>query len=309
MKVSVLIVASPSAPLPAETLASLRCQAHAEWELITASAGDDAATAELMQEFSVIAGRPAHYQALPVGTTRAEVRNRLLELATGDPIAFLEPGDTWTPRHLSNALHELSSGADLAVSDLRVLDHEGVRVPNEFTVPAQLAANPTRALFTRDLLSSPSCVVFRREIAARAGAFDPRFRVAETRDFWLQCAVKDARFGLTRWATCQRRLFPPAEADIVAAAEETVLFHEKHRDLAAIPSALRRRLLAASLVSYGKMLRASAPGRAARYFWRAWSLQPVHVQTLGQFALTGWRSSPENDRAPPSSTALGSGSP
>jgi hypothetical protein len=57
-------------------------------------------------------------------------------------------------------------------------------------------------------------------------------------------------------------------------------------------------MLAAALVAHGRLLRNVDPARAARCFWRAWSLQPVQVQTLGEFALTEWHSDSNSPFAP-----------
>ncbi len=204
-------------------------------------------------------------------------------------VAFLDSGETWTARHLTNADQHCSPEVGVVVSDLRWIDRKGLRPPAEGAIPAQLAANPARTLFARDVVTSISSVALRREVAARIGGFDVRFRLGESRDFLLRCALHDTRFAATHRPTCEATKEPADKSRLLLAAEQTVLFYEKHRDLAAVPAALRRRLLAASLVTLGRLLRDVDSARAARCFWRAWSLQPVHVQTLGQFALTGWR--------------------
>jgi glycosyltransferase involved in cell wall biosynthesis len=312
MKVSILITAHKAATYLVDALASIRAQVHTDWELIVVEHGPPDSTREVIRDFGVIARRPVHHDSLGENGSAAAARNRLLELATGDPVAFLEPTDAWTPRHLANALQHLAPGVDLVVSDVRFVDRKSGRTLSEFPAPAQLFTNSTRTLFSREAIVSPSCVVFRRGIVERAGGFDARFRAGEARDFWFCCALKNARFAPTHRSTCQcaKRTEPdPTRALLVA--ENTVLFYEKHRDLAAVPAALRRRLLAASLVAQGRLLRGTDPARAARCFWRAWSLQPVHVQTLGQFALMGWRpgTPPPGPPAPGASSSSSSSDP
>jgi hypothetical protein len=136
-----------------------------------------------------------------------------------------------------------------------------------------------------------------------------RFQIGSARDLWFRLALTGAQFELTHRSTVQcPKGRDPASASALLAAEHTVLFYEKHRDLAAVPAALRRRLLAASLVTHGRLLRNTDHARAARCFWRAWSLQPVHVQTLGEFALTEWHpgsSSPFASQPPAPSGPVG----
>jgi glycosyltransferase involved in cell wall biosynthesis len=289
MKISVLIAAYRAGPTITAALASVRSQTHAEWELIVVEDGPRDDTEPIIRDFVAVARRPVVYENMGETQGLASARNRLLELATGDAVAFLEPEDSWTPRHLANAVPQLSSGFDISVSDVRVFDPTTDRPISDSSPPPQLVTNPVRALFSRDVFVTNSCVVARRDAVTTAGRFDPRFQVGEGRDFWLRCALTGARFCETHRATCRSPRRAANSARTLASADSAVQFYEKHRELAAVPAALRRRLLAASLVTQGRLLRATDPARAARCFWRAWSLQPVHVQTLGQFALTGWR--------------------
>ncbi len=291
MKISILIAARQADAHLAGALASLKDQVHTAWELIVAEYGTAGQTEQIVREFALSVSQSVHYHGLAETDTAGAARNHLLDLATGDPVAFLEPLDTWSPRHLANATTHLDAGADLVISDIRFFDPSNRRPAKEVATPAQLINNPVRALFSRDAIPSPSSVVMRRSVAEHTGAFDPRFRISEGRDFWLRAALASARFAASQRTTCQCPRSSDADpARALLLAEDAVLFYEKHRDLAAVPAALRRRLLANSLVAHGRLLRASDPARAARCFWRAWSLQPVYVQTLGQFALTGWRS-------------------
>lgn len=291
MKISVLVAVGRSAGNLAPTLASIGSQDHADWELIVVGARPPDGTAELVRQFGHSAGRPVHYEPETEPPGIVSARNRLLQLAIGDAIAFHEPGDVWTPHHLANARQHIEGGADVVISDLRPLarpPHPGI---SDITPPAALITNPVRTLFTRDPLPAISAIVIRARAAVSIGSFDTRFRSGEGRDYWLRCALAGNKFAATHRATCRTA---PLSGDpalrTLLAAENAVEFYEKYRDLAAVPAALRRRLLAASLVTCGRLLRKSDPNRAARCFWRAWSLQPVHVQTLGQFALSSWRS-------------------
>lgn len=295
MKISVVVAACrPSGPM-AQALASVAGQEHADWELFVTDEGPPNDNAELIRHFGRSSGRPVHYEHVGESQGLAAARNRLLRLATGEAVAFHDPGDTWTPRHLANALQQLESGADVVVSDVRLTTRTSAR-GSDVTPPSQLTTNPTRALFAHDAIPWISAVVIRRTVSRRVGEFDTRFHIAEGRDYWLRCAISGARFAATHRSTC--RATPPTGDSAVRAlqaAEDAAEFYEKHRDLPGVPAALRRRLLAASLVACGGLLRKSDPNRAARYFWRAWSLQPVHIQTLGQFALTSWRSGPPDE--------------
>jgi glycosyltransferase involved in cell wall biosynthesis len=299
MKISVLIAARHDGPRISRSLASLNAQSHSEWELLVVEYGSADETRQQVQDFGSTTDRAVHYLNLGENHGAASARNRLLELATAEFIAFLDPGDEWTPTHLANAVNQLAEGADVVVSDVRITDPVSGRVLADITAPLQLSTNAARALFVRNPLTVPSSIAFRRTLAGRVGPFDLKFRALETRDFWFRCALRGARFVATHRPTCHStQVTKPALSRVLLHADQTVQFYEKHREVSAIPAALRRRLLSASLVSQGRFLRESDPSRAAKCFWRAWSLQPVHVQTLGQFALMGCR--------PPSSSGSAS---
>lgn len=292
MKISILIAARQAAATMPRALAGIRSQLHDDWDLWVVENGADARAHAVVRTFA--SGRPYVRQLITSGrTTSVAMRNRLLELAAGDAIAFLEPTDEWTPRHLLNAVARLETGADVVISDGWLSGYGAGRESTPRSMPGELASHPTRALFARDLIAGVSSVVLRRTMLAAVGGLDPAFTVLSERDFWLRCAAAGARFACSGEKTCRCRV--DGEVPALTKAEETVQFYEKHRDLAAIPAAVRRRLLAGSLVALGRLLRATEPSDAARCFRRAWALQPVPVQTLGQFALTGWHSPAKPD--------------
>ncbi len=304
MKISVLVAAHQSGPEMAGALASVRAQSHTDWELVVSEYDSADETQFTVRAFAAAVQKPVHYLNLGENHGPASARNRLLDLAMADWVAFLDPLDRWSPNHLENAAALLAGDSDIVASDVRLVDRTSGRSFGSLTVPDQLILNPTRTLFTRDALAVSSSVAFRRNVATRVGPFDPRFHSLETRDFWFRCALKEMRFTATHRATCDspRKAKLPHASGVIA-AEQIVQFHEKHRDVAAVPAALRRRFLSTSLVRLGRLLFGSDPARSARCFWRAWSLQPVDIQALGKIALTGWvaqeKRSPESHGAEP----------
>ncbi len=293
MKITVLIAAAAAGDPVAMALGSVAVQSHTEWEVLVGGPETASEAESAVRRFAV--GRPGveffRFQGV---TSAAATYSRLLGKATGDAVAFLDPCDVWLPRHLAIAVQQLSSDADVIVADARLYD-SGQFIA-EVPVPKQVATSPLKTLFARDVIPAKSCVVVRRSIALRAGPFDEQFASGGIRDFLLRLAAVGARFSATHRSTCRHSrttLLPGARA--LREAQESCQFYEKHRDFAAIPSALRRRLLAGSLVNQGRLLRASDPAGAALCFRRAWALQPVHVQALGQYALTEWRLSGPSD--------------
>jgi glycosyltransferase involved in cell wall biosynthesis len=291
MKISVLIAAHKSAECIGDALASLHAQTHLDWELLVVEYGSADGTRALVQAFGELTGRPVTHLNLGVNRGLASARNRLLDLATGEWVAFLDPSHQWTPPHLTNAALRLLTAVDVVASNVRIED--GALPAIELVPSPHLGLNPVRTLFVSDALPFASAVALRRELATAVGFFDPHLRDGDVHDFWLRCALQGARFASThRWTCRVGRTATLTIAERHLRAESQLQFYEKHQDLPSVPAALRRRLLASSLISRGRLMRVSDPLAAAQHFFRAWSLQPMHIQTLGQLALIGSRREP-----------------
>lgn len=295
MKIGVLIVAQVPEPLAA-ALACVRQQTHSERQVAIVDIGSDPHVPGIVNELA--AAEPSLvYEQLRERRSLPLARNHLLEHTDAEAVAFLEDEGTWTPEHLANAAAALGKGADIVVS--HVTFGSDYRSREVTVVPADLVSAPVRTLFARKAIPDISCVVARRSLLLAVNRFDSRFKGGGERDVWLRCAAKGARFAITGKPTCRCPRRPSGPAETRRICEDDVLFYEKHRELSGVPAAVRRRLLASALVAEGRRLQHEDPARAARCFWRAWSLQPMHVQTLGQFALTGWRA----ETLPPESSA------
>src|SRR4051812_261534 len=101
MKISVLIAAYHAAPFLPAALACVAAQTHADWELVVVEDGSRDGTEELVR--ALAAAHPTRrviYDNLGENRGVAAARNRLLSLAKGDAVAFLDADDEWTPTHL-----------------------------------------------------------------------------------------------------------------------------------------------------------------------------------------------------------------
>lgn len=290
MKVSVLIAAYQADRFIETALASVRAQSHRDWEVIVVEDGSRDATEELVVKFSKSCRQSFHYERLPENRGVAAARNRLLDLATGEALAFLDADDTWEPGHLAAAVSQIENGADIVVSGVRTFDLSNNQLLDHLPAPANLVREPVLSLFRRSLVVTSSAVVFTRELADRVGRFDEGLRIGEDRDYWLRCAVAHARFRITRNFTCNYSKHSGSSmARTQQVAQDTVRFYEKHQSLESVPRRLRRHLLAQSLVDAGRLLRRTNRAKSARCFWEAWRCEPLNLRIPLHLAFTGWR--------------------
>lgn len=290
MKISVLIPACHADPFLASALATVREQSYLDWELVVVEGGSRDDTASLVRRFAEDSPQPVRYEHLGRSCAPGALRNRLLELATGDALTFLEPDDTWEREHLANAAALLAGGADLVVSGVQPID----LVKNQplATVPAAAAlrTRPVDAIFHRNPIVTSSAVTLTRALARRVGRFDRALGAMTDRDYWLRCALAGARFALAEAVTCYQARHPSsASARTYAVARHNARFFEKHRALRAIPRRTRRRMLADSLLTLGRLLRQYDRWQSATCFWRAWRCAPFNLRIPLQLAVTGWR--------------------
>lgn len=291
MKISVLIPAYQAGAFISAALTSVRAQAHADWELIVVEDGSHDATEDVVTQFAAGGPQPVRYENLGSNHGVAAVRNRLLELATGDALAFLDSDDTWEPAHLANAAALLEKDADLAVSGVRTFELATGRQLEVFQPPAELIADPVLTLFQRSVVITSSSVTLTRALAHRVGEFDEVLRIGEDRDFWLRCALMGARFAAAPAVTCHyAKHLSSSMARTYVVAQHVTRFYEKYRSLDRVPPALRRHLLAESLLCEGRLLRQHNGPQSAACFWRAWQCEPFNPRILLHLAFTGWRS-------------------
>ena len=291
MKVSVLIPAYNAGRFIATALHSIGEQTYTDWDLVVVEDGSRDNTQAMVDAFGASSGHPVTYRNLGTNCGVGTARNRLLESATGDLIAFLDADDTWEPSHLQHAVAQISSGADFVVSGIRTFDLATKATLSSVSPPVSLVQDPATTLFSTSAIITSSAVVLKNTLAQRVGQFDTTLRIGEDRDYWLRCALEGAKFAVTHSFTCNYAKHSSSSmAHTTTVAEYDVRFYEKYRALADVPIRLRRELLAGSLVSLGRLVRTNDPQRSASYFWRAWRCEPMNIRIPFHLAFTRWKS-------------------
>ena len=284
MKASVLIAAYQADAYIAKALESLLAQTHENWELVVVEDGSEGETRRLVQTFGTRVRQRVRYDNLGRNQGVAEARNRLLELAEGDWVAFLDADDWWEPDHLARAEAHFAAGADFVAAgveavDLRTGASLGVHLPSP-----RVIQDPLTGLFEQSAIVTSSCVALRRSLAQGVGRFDALLRIGEDRDFWMRCAAAGATFAATGAVTCHYAKHPSSTmAKTLLWAQQEVAFYRKHWSLAAVPGRLRRKRLVNALLNYGRLSRATQPRASVRALAAAWGLEPLSPFAALQF--------------------------
>ena len=117
---------------------SVQAQTFTDWELLII---DDCSTEEPCDVVQQIADEDPRVRILqnPENMGVAKTRNRGMDLAEGEYLAFLDSDDVWHPTKLEMQLQRMrETGADICYTSYRIVDADGVPSKPAYLVPEQV---------------------------------------------------------------------------------------------------------------------------------------------------------------------------
>src|SRR5262249_13727346 len=201
-RVSVVTPAFDAAQTIGATVASVLGQTYRDLELVVVDDGSTDGTAAIAE---------AH--GAPVRVVRqekrggADARNRGLEAAAGELIAFCDADDFLLPRHVERLVRVWDDHGGIATANSYLLLPGGIdRSKRRYRGGFPKPAGQRRAILEQNFVSALS--VFPRALVEEIGAFDVERRRAEDWDFWLRAIFAGRRVtlqpeptALYRWGT------------------------------------------------------------------------------------------------------------
>jgi glycosyltransferase involved in cell wall biosynthesis len=184
MRVSVVIPTYNSGTLVVEAVESVLAQTLPVEEVLVIDDGSTDDTVERLARF----GPPVRLIRKENGGV-ATARNRGVEEATGEWIAFLDADDVWHPRKLEIQFSALAHRSDLALLGNSLYDWPGKHPDIGAEAFGDLAKIRLDDLIVRNSLVT-STIVARTEILRAAGPFDPALRGPEDHDLWIRVAQR-----------------------------------------------------------------------------------------------------------------------
>ena len=181
--VSVVIPAYNAAPYVAEAVESVLAQTASPAEIIVVDDGSTDSTAAVLEPYQ---NRIRYIYQENAGVSAA--RNRAIEAANGDFMAFLDADDTWHPQKL-----EFQMEAFGRIPALGLVGTQGFFLPSS-DLPRydRLPDDPFTFINWRQLTVKnhlyASSVIVRSSILNIAGDFDTALQGPEDRDLWLRIA-------------------------------------------------------------------------------------------------------------------------
>lgn len=181
IKFSVVIPAYNAAGTIARAVDSCLRQSYVPYEIIVV---DDASTDNTEEILSVTYGDKIIYTRLAQNGGGAVARNKGMERASGNYIAFLDADDLWHEQKLEIAasILEAKPGIYFLFHPYTLNDIHTVTVPGSAT----LFRLPFIKLLQHNPIATP-CAIVRNIPAIR---FEPSMRYSEDYDLWLRTAYK-----------------------------------------------------------------------------------------------------------------------
>jgi glycosyltransferase involved in cell wall biosynthesis len=181
-----------------EAVDSVLAQTYRDYELIVVDDGSGDGTGEALTQYG---GRVRYAYQQNQGVSLA--RNRGLEIAQGEFIAFLDSDDLWLPEKLQQqvAFMDEHPQAQICYTD-EIWIRRGVRVN-----PRKKHAKYSGEIYPHCLplcIISPSSALMRRGLFEQVGTFDPHFPVCEDYDLWLRVAARFPVFFIPQMLIVKR---------------------------------------------------------------------------------------------------------
>ena len=185
-KVSIIIPAYNAESTIIFTINSVQKQTYTDFEAIVIDDGSTDRTAKIVRE--IIDARIKLFcyknEGLPVA------RNRGVDLAKGEYIAFLDADDLWTPDKLEQQLAALEADPEAGVvySQTCCIDRQGNFLYN--CEPVYFQGNVLKELLLTNFLHNGSNLLIRREAIETVGGFDRDLNSCEDWDYYLRLAER-----------------------------------------------------------------------------------------------------------------------
>jgi glycosyltransferase involved in cell wall biosynthesis len=180
MKYSVVIPAYNAEATIAASIQSALNQSYQPYEIIVVDDASTDNTPAIIKSFV----EPVKYVQLIQNNGPSVARNKGIDMAKGDYIAFLDHDDLWHKDKLAliNSILEAQPQIDFIYHPFTLEDIDTIKLPESGTVFRM----PFMKLLSRNVIGTP-CVVMKRSIPQR---FEPTMRYMEDYDLWLRIGYK-----------------------------------------------------------------------------------------------------------------------
>ncbi|MBD2465107.1 glycosyltransferase [Oscillatoria sp. FACHB-1407] len=209
-KVSVIIPAYNAAKYVSQAIASVLNQTFDSYEVIVIDDGSTDDTQAVIESYrdrplgEAVSHRIRYYYQQNRGVSAT--RNRGIQLAQGELIAFLDADDYFLPDKLAKQVEVFAANPDVGMvnSGFRTVRENGEAIADIQWWRSMPQLTPEDWLLYKPVL--PSALMFRRDWLMQVGGFDPQLAAAEDVDLVLRLVVAGCQSAwLTEITACYRQ--------------------------------------------------------------------------------------------------------
>lgn len=207
--VTVVIPAYNADQYLADTIESVLSQTFTDFEMLIIDDGSTDNTAEIAHLYAQRDQRLAYFSQTNQGVSAS--RNRGIELAKGELIAFLDADDQWLPNKLEAHMKHFDSSPDLGISFGRVEFVLATGKPTGVISNSKLSGIEPEHLYYENLIVNPSNAVIRFTVFEQVGNFNISLMTMEDLEVFLRIIcngwkVEGLNQVLTRYRTTETGL-------------------------------------------------------------------------------------------------------
>jgi glycosyltransferase involved in cell wall biosynthesis len=185
---SIIMPAFNSSKYLATTIESVLAQTFNEFELLIIDDGSTDNTAEIASHYCKLDTRIKLFSQKNQGVSNA--RNKGIQIAKGEYIAFIDSDDQWLPNKLAMHMQHFNECPNLGISFGRIefMSFDG-QPTGKFSNSRLFQLTP-KHLYYENLIVTPSNAIIRRAVIDSVGSFDSNLSGTEDAELFLRVAYK-----------------------------------------------------------------------------------------------------------------------
>lgn len=278
-----------------ETLETIARQTHTDWELIVIEDASPEPSRDVVEAFAARVPQRVRYEINPQNTGPGAIRERALEFAAHEHIAFLDSDDLWRPEHLAIFAETIArTGAEFVCSGFEMFATDLANPTKSFAPDRDALADLRLSFFLSRYWILPSAMVMHRDLIERhrpwmlgmdrkLAFFGTGRDLCEDRNFFIRIMIAGTTPVYTGHITVgYRRHEQSMTMRDQASHQHRTYCLNRWGPLPDRPQRPQRIHFSRMNANAAADERPTAPRRAAYFYFMAWRWRPIRLDHLAR---------------------------